>query len=274
MRAPRLYYGDPINRAHPAMRSIASRWKVVPWYASGPRLIDLAGRNHGTLTNGPTWSSSLGRPGGFGAIKYDASNDYVVAPFTALVKPFTLASWVYFTTSVATQQCIMSNDDGTTGTGYRYCVGRSGSYLDYVVSSIAGLSFTTLTVATGRWFFTAITANGSTITGFVGDSQGGFKTESGSEANTANAGANKINLGGLGAGTNPLGGYLDDSMAWPTRALSGSEVLALYNATKQQYDPTLSWLRRRSYAFAAGGGGGTTTTDVIGGGCGQYLIAG
>jgi hypothetical protein len=59
---------NPIEWRHPLNRGLVSWWLPFgPWQGGGT-LRDLARRNHGTLTNGPTWAA--GRDG-FGAVKFD-----------------------------------------------------------------------------------------------------------------------------------------------------------------------------------------------------------
>jgi hypothetical protein len=72
----KLNLGQPINWANPLNRGLVSRWQVVPEWEGSQKLFDLAAFNHGTLTNGPTWSS-LGRPGGYGSITTDGVDDYI-----------------------------------------------------------------------------------------------------------------------------------------------------------------------------------------------------
>src|SRR3990167_9254519 len=72
-----LYYGDLVNRSCQLNSGLVSWLMAVPWYMSGPRFIDIFGKNHGTLTNGPTWQGAMGRPGGNGSLNFDGTDDYV-----------------------------------------------------------------------------------------------------------------------------------------------------------------------------------------------------
>ena len=76
-----LYYGQIVNRASPLNRGLVSWWLNLPQRGKGNTFFDIAGRNHGTLTNGPTFQGPLGRPGGFGSIKGDGvdSGTYIAS---------------------------------------------------------------------------------------------------------------------------------------------------------------------------------------------------
>lgn len=69
-----IIYGDAVNRRHPLNRGIVGWWPGLPGMSGGPRLLDIDGRNHGTLTNGPTWVPGAD---GFGALSFDGSDDEV-----------------------------------------------------------------------------------------------------------------------------------------------------------------------------------------------------
>jgi hypothetical protein len=72
-----INYSQPINRSHLLARGLVGFWAPLPWYKSGPRLIDISGgRNHGTLTNAPTWVPGLN---GIAGVRFTAGSDQYVA---------------------------------------------------------------------------------------------------------------------------------------------------------------------------------------------------
>lgn len=91
-----LDYGNPVAQ-HPLNEGLVSWWLQLPLNRGSSRLLDLTRRNHGTLTNGPTWQGARGRPGGWGAINQLAGNQYVLVSRTDLIFPSetdgTLAFW-------------------------------------------------------------------------------------------------------------------------------------------------------------------------------------
>ena len=77
---------------------------------SGTAWTDLSGRgNNGTLTNGPTYSSTNG-----GSVVFDAVDDYVTVPHNSninLVDTVSLEAWVKYTTTTNTVLIEKSNDN-------------------------------------------------------------------------------------------------------------------------------------------------------------------
>jgi len=85
---------------------------------SGLVLRDWGGRkNHGTLTNGPVWSTSTGRQ----ALSFDGVNDYVGIGDVASLKitgAITLSVWVKRGAILGTLQGVLSKGGGGGGAGY------------------------------------------------------------------------------------------------------------------------------------------------------------
>lgn len=71
---------DPVERDHPLLRGCVSWWVPLPNLYGSTKYWDVIGRNHGTLTNGPTWR-------GDGSIAYDGTNDYISVADTAALNP-------------------------------------------------------------------------------------------------------------------------------------------------------------------------------------------
>lgn len=139
----------------------------------GTTWYDLSGNsNHGTLTNGPTYSSVNG-----GGIVFDGSNDYVSAPTSnfATLNKFTAMVWTKSATSTwnstgsilsKREQFIIHNNQGTTTINYYVRLSGGWSYVAYTHSNITSWNLYTMTYNAGS---IKIYLNGSLVTsGTVG----------------------------------------------------------------------------------------------------------
>ena len=77
-----------INRAHPLSRGLTAAWAFTE--GGGDTLRDIAGAGDGTLTNGPTWTSS---PYGH-ALDFDGVDDHVLTTLTEHHSAYTISAWV------------------------------------------------------------------------------------------------------------------------------------------------------------------------------------
>ncbi len=85
--------GVRLNRGHPLAKGLVARYLFNE--NGGQTLYDIAGNNHGALTNGPAWAP--GQPGKVGAaLRFDGTNDYVQTPFVGLSSSaaFTISFWL------------------------------------------------------------------------------------------------------------------------------------------------------------------------------------
>jgi hypothetical protein len=203
----------------------------------------LAKRNHGTLTNGPIWSGQS-HPGGWGSLAIDATNDFVALP-TLLTgtNPVTVCGWGMPNTNTINDKMLFSNQGGggsrfylyRNGTGYNLRLG------DQTINAAS-------TVVVGRWAHLCGTWDGTTATFYLN----GNLVGSNSSTNLTGFAVNQC-LGAYGqiAGNSQWDGFIDNVSVY-NRALSASEVSALYQESLAGHPTTLNWLRPRIY-FDAGG---------------------
>jgi hypothetical protein len=93
-----ILLGNPVDKQHPLNRGRVSWWHTLPSGVRGYEFRDLCGKSHGTLTNGPTWGSAKGQPGGWGSLNFTAaSSQYVNGSGLSIAStPFTVAvSFLY-----------------------------------------------------------------------------------------------------------------------------------------------------------------------------------
>ena len=201
---------------------------ISSYPGSGTSWFDLSGNsNTGTLTNGPTFNSANG-----GSIIFDGTNDYVSSFPTQIsgVGSKTVSAWIKINkTSRVGLAGTRSDQDGWVFTVNRDAYGNltyfhtGGSTLEvaagiitntwYNVCVTYNLTSTTailylngVQIGSPSTSFTAITS--SSFKGVIGDEQGDFGT--------------------------PFGGNIAQTLIY-NRALSASEVLQNYNATKTRF---------------------------------------
>lgn len=93
-----LWLPDLVNRAHPLNRGRLAWWLTVPGLDGGRYLYDLMSLYPGTLTNMGSSSGWRGttRPGGWGHLVFDGTNDCILPagnPHLKLGTTYTVALW-------------------------------------------------------------------------------------------------------------------------------------------------------------------------------------
>lgn len=245
-------YGQPVDVSAPLNRGLVSWWLALPQRIGGLKFWDLCNRNHGTLTNGPTWGGAIGRPGGWGAISFDGSNDYVTAGSgSSLIPPLcTVAMWVRpsVTTRIDwfSQWNFVGNRrfivlQGVTTDKFQVYASSDGSTLQN-----SGASTTSATAST--WTHVAGVVDGTNVYVYV---NGVSENSSAGPASLYASYSGATYIGASQEG-NYATGSCDDVRLF-SRALSASEVFALYNASRTGYQNELNW-RRRYTVFDVGGG--------------------
>lgn len=226
-----INYGQPINLQSPLNRGLVGWWLALPQRMGGGRLLDLCKPgNHGTLTNGPTWQSASGRPGGFGSLLLDATNDYVSLTSQSLGTVHSVAAWVNITTTGgifngATYVEYMLYTDATNITYY-----VSGGYAG--AAAHGGLT---------GWHHIATTRNGTAVEVFKNGVSLGTPTL------LNNAAATLTGLGNTaGGGGTKFGGNIDD-LRVATRVWSADEIRQIYNDSRTGYPQTLCFLSTKTY---------------------------
>lgn len=244
-----INWGDPVVREHPLNQGRVAWWLAVPSFY-GMTWRDLMGQNHGTLTNMTTagtsgWGSTT-RPGGFGEMRFDGTDDRIdfgigKTPTGAL--PFTTLIWVNpgafgvgnYGTSISwglgvAASAVIFALDGSGGAGaMRF--GRYGD--DFIITS------NKLTV--NAWNHVALTYDGVSIVSYINS------VADNTASRTLITGTSGMRIGDLvTVGTQPFIGKIDSASIY-NRALSAAEILALYNEERTGYPTTL---RRPSPAYS------------------------
>src|SRR5688572_20641043 len=110
-----LNYGQAVNRAHPLNRGLVSWWMNLPQRGKGNTFFDIAGRNHGTLLNGPVWSGPP-HPGGWGSLSFITDDKVSVTTHSTLnigSGDWSVFAWVYRVTGATTNGNIFEKRSGS-----------------------------------------------------------------------------------------------------------------------------------------------------------------
>jgi len=206
---------------------------------TGTTWTDLSGNgNNGTLTNGPTFSTTNG-----GNIIFDGTNDYIdvantTTSFSFANTTFTVSIW--FKPAVLSNGALISKDGATSG--WSIWVVSDGTIVSFLKNGSTVDAYQKLTSSVlqiNRWFnivsvittSTTITGNNS-ITNYVN----GILNIGTTIATTTYNADNSFNLYLGRRTTSP---YYNGSLAITqiyNRSLSASEVLQNYNATKSRFN--------------------------------------
>jgi hypothetical protein len=238
-----------VNRGHPLNRGRISWWLALPGINyGGARWYDLIGSYHGTPTNGPAWRGTT-RPGGYGQLRLDGSNDYVnfgdLAAFEfASGQAFTIAFWFQGTASGSQQGLLTKGYDGVFINNdipwylFRWNANGASGHLDAFLRSGSGDVVLDVGGLTDNgWHHAALSYGGGPSATLYVD--GGRSSATGSSAVAAAYGTN---AGPLILGTHAAGyfaGDVDDVAVWKGRALSAAEAWSLYDLSRRGYPGVL-----------------------------------
>jgi hypothetical protein len=206
----------------------AANTKSYP--TTGTTWTDLSrSGNNGTLINGPTFNSANG-----GSIVFDGSNDYIKPPnsTTLQLTNFTLSSWVRINVQNINQYIIDTSTNGSFGFGYSYRIKTDNKIRFWAYNANNALDSTT-TISPNIWYNILVTYNNTSKIQSI-YINGVFNV-----SNTHNSGFVVSTVTNLRIGGSlVLGGYINGNIAQTqiyNRALSASEILQNYNATKSRF---------------------------------------
>jgi hypothetical protein len=195
---------------------------------SGTTWTDLSGNgNNGTLVNGVGYSSD-----NLGSLVFDGVNDYVTATRPSSITTggnMTVCMWAKWTTVGTTigsiQILIDNNHTGSVG----FVIQDRPDLLGRPLTASGGLS-STFQVGDGNWHFIGVTIEGT--------SQSRMYIDGVINASNTGSGINpvqpNINIARWGLGGRHLNGNIAQTQIY-NRALSATEVLQNYNATRSRF---------------------------------------
>lgn len=267
----RIHIADAVKRDASLNRGLVSWWMALPDQQRGNVFRDLMGRNHGALISGPAWGGATGRPGGFGALFFDGTDDYVVnAAYSGEVgNPVTMSLWARPTGTSADQYVLYREEAGIAANMRVILLGFQDGFWNvfnggYPTGTAAD---TQMTATAGVWQHVLYTSNGSTLQGYLN----GVLQISVSANLDLSSGANTMRIGSPNGASNFYAGGLDDIRIW-NRYSSASEAAAIYHDSRRGYPLTLNWVKSR-VAFEQGAAPGGLSIPIAAYHYNHHLVA-
>jgi hypothetical protein len=244
---------------------------------AGNTIYDLAGfGNTGTLTNGPTFSTTNN-----GSIFFDGNNDYVDTKNTTILKssPFTVSFWVNVNTFGANY--------GSNAVTQEYTLfGPVASYLGYTNTFMAGIQIASngnaeavvreSNFAKNKWYHYCSVYDGSAIGNterlkvYIDGTQRSLVYDNTIPSTPSIRALSTFSLGYfVASGFNYFNGNVSQVLIY-NKALSAQEVLQNYNSTKNRFINTVPPVRDNLILNLDAGdlasypGSGTTWFDLSG----------
>jgi hypothetical protein len=200
---------------------------------SGTAWNDLSGQgNSGTLINGPTFNSSNG-----GSIVFDGADDYAVVPESSSVdittNTITFGGWCYPTISNKYQHIVVKNVGEAPNRQYGLWLSLNGT--SQIYRSLNGVVIQSNVIISTPWKVNSwncimLVYNGSTIRIYLNGSQVHTENATGDILHTDS----NLNIGGEPNQPYFFDGKISGIQIY-NRALSASEVLQNYEATKTRF---------------------------------------
>jgi hypothetical protein len=190
---------------------------TTAWYTGDGNVLDSVGNHHGTLTNGATFADGvLGK-----AISLDGVNDYVIldtADKLGLNGEFTVSAWIK-PNAVTGDYGILAMDTGSGSTLLHLNIRNSKLYMGFFGNDTAGNQ----TLTAGTWYHVTFRYSGGVQETYI---NGVLDAQSSGHAPMT--GTSMVNIGRYG-NSNYYNGLIDN-LAIQNRAISTTEITALYNA--------------------------------------------
>lgn len=244
---------NPVNLRNPLNRGLMVWYLMLPKFneagSGNGKFRDLVskGANAGTYTNmatAPTSTSGTGRttrPGGYGEVRCDGTNDSVIMPVNPGVQlngVMTVSVWIYPTTvSAGTAEIIGEGQAGAEA--YFLEINRTAAKISTYWGGVVIMT-SAASVPVNTWTHVVLTRGGSVANWTVSFYFNGV-LESSAVKTTGPAGGSTGILTVCTYSSNALyyTGFIDNIQIW-NRALIASEVQALYNEAKTAFPTTLN----------------------------------
>jgi len=205
---------------------------VKSYPGSGTTWTDLSGNgNNGTLTNGPTYSSSNG-----GSIVFDGTNDTVdcgpVSQVGSSLTGLTVSAWI--NTNSASTRCILENGTGYTTNTFYLFQENSNNFTFALYGNTYDAVYSNYTYQLNTWYnLVGVWSSGNRVSMYTNGVQTNG-TRGGSVLTTVINGNTNLFVGARAGNSYPFSGSISN-VALYNRALSASEVKQNFNALRGRY---------------------------------------
>lgn len=211
-----------INRSHPQANGLVSCWRAMPDMERGTKWRDLAGKNDGTLTSGPTWrSDSLG---------FDGVDDCVVVSAASSLDVSTAFTLSVRFRSGGTAQTFRYLLSKVNGAGSDNAYSLLYEYTNDQVEFYSGLytgsdprTGSSISIVDTNWHLITYCYDGATWAGYLDGTQV-FST---ARTFALSSSTGDLAIGAFKPGSNHVEGLFSDVRIY-NRALSATEVGSLY----------------------------------------------
>jgi hypothetical protein len=192
---------------------------LVDFWPGDRSANDFVGANHGTLTNGATYTDS-GKVGA--AFIFDGADDFVDITSTInLGSTFSVELWIYPTSSGSLQHLVATNPSGGTNYGSLYF---STDHIEYRQGGAQRAVTPATSVPLNAWTHVALTYNGSVAQLYLNGTASG--SASAVHAETFN---NPLRFGYSSIPQSQFFQGRLDEISLYNAALSAAEVLSIFN---------------------------------------------
>ena len=206
---------------------------ILSYPGSGTSWYNLNGNNTGSLTNGPTYTSSFG-----GGIVFDGVNDYVNIPYSSSLSPatqFTLAAFVNITGWGSNGATIIFKQNNFSSIYEQYGLSvSSGSFTLVATGTDRVQRFVGGSYTFGETAYLCVTANSTT--GVAEAYKNGVRVGSTTGITAFDLSTNPVTIGAATPVSFPAysKGRIHIAQIY-NRSLSGPEILQNYNALKSRF---------------------------------------
>ncbi len=187
---------------------------------------------NGTLVNGPTFNSANG-----GSVVFDGSNNYCSIPAIDVGKNFTVGIW--FRPNATGRKLLFSNSyTYAANKGFLFNIGNAGTDIFLSIGNDQQVKVSsTGYISANTWTYANATFDGTTIKLYINGNETTYTLTSGTIA-TIVYDTNPAFLGRwLNGGTSTIDFFAGriSNVSLYNRALTSTEILQNYNATKGRY---------------------------------------